>query len=47
MLIGYLRSLTITFLAFIIGGEVGALYYLLFAFLSKSLLEAINYYYYY
>jgi len=43
MLVGYLRSLTITSLAFIVGGVIGMLYYLLFAFLSKSLLEAINY----
>ena len=43
MIIGYLRSLSITIGAFFIGGLVGMLFYLLCAFIAKSLLEAINY----
>ena len=43
MIIGYLRSLTITLLAFIIAGSMGVLYFLICAFITKSFLEAINY----
>ena len=43
MIIGYLRSLSITIGAFFISGLVGMLFYLLCAFIAKSLLEAINY----
>ena len=43
MIIGYLRSLTITFLVYIISGIIGALYFLLCAIITKSFLEAINY----
>ena len=43
MIIGYLRSLTITVLAFIIGGLFGMLSFLLCAFITKLLLESINY----
>jgi len=43
MIIGYLRSLLITLLAYFIGGSVGMLFYLLCAFVGKSLLEVINY----
>ena len=43
MIAGYCRSLFITLAAFIIGGLSGMGYYLLCAFLSKSLLETINY----
>ena len=43
MLIGYLRSALITFLAMVIGGGEGIFWYLVCAFFSKSLLEVINY----
>ena len=43
MIIGYLRSLTITFLIFIIAGIMGIFYFLICAFITKSFLEAINY----
>ena len=43
MIIGYLRSLTITILAFTFGGITGMLTVLLVAILSKSSLEAINF----
>jgi alkane 1-monooxygenase len=43
MVIGYLRSLSITISAYFIGGVVGMLFYLLCAFIAKSLLEVINY----
>ena len=43
MIIGYLRSLFITLSAYFIGGSVGMLFYLLCAFIAKSLLEVINY----
>jgi len=43
MILGYLRSLVITSLAYLIGGLSGALVYLLCAFIAKSLLEVINY----
>jgi len=43
MIIGYLRSLLITICAYFIGGSVGMLFYLLCAFVAKSLLEVINY----
>jgi alkane 1-monooxygenase len=43
MIIGYLRSVIITLLAFLIGGTSGMFYFLLLALLAKSLLEAINY----
>ena len=43
MFIGYCRSLLITIFTFIIGGWIGALYFMLCALLAKSFLEAINY----
>jgi len=43
MIIGYLRSLMITMIAFIIGGVNGMFCFLLCALLAKSFLEAINY----
>ena len=43
MIVGYLRSLIITIAAFIFGGVIGMLCFLLCAFLAKSFLEAINY----
>jgi len=43
MIIGYLRSLMITMIAFIIGGVNGMVCFLLCALLAKSFLEAINY----
>jgi len=43
MIIGHLRSFTITFLIYIISGGIGALYFLVIAFITKSFLEAINY----
>ena len=43
MIIGYLRSLCITYCSFWIGGLYGMIFYLLLAFISKSLLEVINY----
>ena len=43
MIIGYLRSLTITLLVFLISGISGVLYFFTCAFITKSFLEAINY----
>ena len=43
MIIGYLRSLSITLLAFVFGGLIGMLCFLLCAAFAKVLLEAINY----
>ena len=43
MIIGYFRSLLITFGSYFIGGVIGMAFYLLFAFLAKSFLEVINY----
>ena len=43
MIIGYLRSIILTIIAFIIAGISGVFIFLLLAILSKSLLEAINY----
>ena len=43
MLIGYLKSLSITLISYLIGGFVGMLFYLLCAFIAKLLLEVINY----
>ena len=43
MIIGYIRSLVLTIIAFIIAGISGMFVFLFFAVLSKSLLEAINY----
>ena len=43
MIIGYLRSLMITMIAFIIGGVNGMFCFLLCALLAKSFLEALNY----
>ena len=43
MLIGYFRSLSITLLAYYIGGLSGMIIFLLCAFIAKSLLEVINY----
>ncbi len=43
MIIGYFRSLFITFIAYLIGGISGLLIFLLCAFIAKSLLEVINY----
>jgi len=43
MITGYLRSLLITLLAYIISGAEGMIIFLLCAFIAKSLLEVINY----
>tara|TARA_Y100000996_G_scaffold297411_1_gene235457 strand:- start:204 stop:1376 length:1173 start_codon:yes stop_codon:yes gene_type:complete len=43
MVIGYLRSLSITIVAYGVGGFEGAMIFLLCAFIAKSLLEVINY----
>ena len=43
MIIGYLRSFTITFLIYITSGSIGVLYFLVIAFITKSFLEAINF----
>ena len=43
MIIGYMRSLSITILTFMFGGVVGMLTFLLCALLAKLFLEAINY----
>ena len=43
MIIGYFRSLFITFIAYLIGGISGTLVFPLCAFIAKSLLEVINY----
>ena len=43
MVIGYFRSLSITVAAFIFGGIIGMLSFLLCALLAKFLLESINY----
>ena len=43
MVIGYLRSLSITIVAYAVGGFEGVMIFLLCAFIAKSLLEVINY----
>ena len=43
LIIGYLRSLLITIIAYLTGGLIGMFFYLLCAFIAKSFLEAINY----
>ena len=43
MIIGYLRSLIITFFVFSISGLSGVLFFLICAFIAKSFLETINY----
>ena len=43
MIIGYLRSFTITLLIFILTGMMGVVYFLICALITKSFLEAINY----
>ena len=43
MILGYLRSASIIILAFFIGGLKGALFFLLFSFIAKALLEVINF----
>ena len=43
MIIGYLRSLTITLFTFLIAGLSGVLFFLTCALIAKSFLEAINY----
>ena len=43
MLLGYFRSLIITFLAYAAGGLLGMFFYLLCALIAKSFLEVINY----
>ena len=43
MIVGYLRSLLLTILIFFISGFMGMSFFLFIAFLSKSLLEGINY----
>ena len=43
MLIGYLRSLSITLVAYSLGGFEGVMIFLLCAVIAKSLLEVINY----
>ena len=43
MILGYFRSASIVILAFFIGGLKGALFFLLFSFIAKALLEVINF----
>ena len=43
MLIGYMRSLSITVCSFLIGGVLGLGVFLVCAFIAKSLLEVINF----
>jgi len=43
MILGYLRSIAITTISFMVGGMKGMLMYLLCAFIAKALLEVINY----
>ena len=43
MIFGYLRSIIITAITFLVGGIGGMLIFLLCAFVAKSLLEVINY----
>ena len=43
MIMGYLRSITITTATYAIGGFIGMSVYLLCAFIGKALLETINY----
>ena len=43
MITGYLRSIIITILSYLIGGLGGMLIFLLCAFIAKALLEVINY----
>ena len=43
MVIGYLRSLSITLVSYSVGGLEGAMIFLFCAFIAKSLLEVINY----
>jgi len=43
MIIGYLRSLSITFIAYMAGGLLGMCVYVLCSFIAKALLEVINY----
>jgi len=43
MLIGYLRSIFITFIAYLIGGLFGLLIYLVCAIYGKMMLEAVNF----
>ena len=43
MLIGYSRSLLLTFIAYLIGGWIGSVVYLFFALYGKHMLEAVNF----
>ena len=43
MILGYMRSIAITILSFMVGGLKGMFIYLLCAFIAKALLEVINY----
>ena len=43
ILMGYMKSMIITFIAFLVGGILGMLLFLLVSFIAKSLLEVINY----
>ena len=43
MIVGYLRSLAITFICYGVGGFTGMVIFLLCAFIAKSLLEVINF----
>jgi len=43
MLLGYLRSIIISFLAYYVAGWIGLLIYLFLAFYGKCMLEAVNY----
>jgi len=43
MLIGYLRSSLLTFIAYLIGGWIGLFIYLFFALYGKHMLEAVNF----
>ena len=43
LLMGYMKSIIITFIAFLVGDISGMLIFLLLSFIAKSLLEVINY----
>jgi alkane 1-monooxygenase len=43
MILGYLRSALIIIFAFFVGGLKGAIFFLLFSFIAKALLEVINF----
>ena len=43
MIIGYMRSFSITIVAYLFGGMIGMLFYLLCAFMGKAMLETVNF----